>query len=920
MRKLHCSRYQPIPCVPCYVNSIQVIKLEMFYFSANIDLRMLTKENLAARFTWIDFVILAVMLLISGAIGLYYAVGGNRQKTAKDILVANRSMGILPVTLSLLASVISAPAVLGVPVEIYSYGTSFALIVLSLAIAIPISAHVYLPIFYDLGVTSSYEALFLSIVTYVPALALSQVTGIYKWTSIGAIGIVCIIYTSLGGIKGVMWTDVFQILVMFAALMFVLIKGLFKVGGFKSTLYIAFMGNRLNTFNFSLSPFERHTFLEFIFGASLMWIAVYGTYQTNVQRYLTSPTKSSDRTTVIEQKHRFCGAVISSINQKREGKLRKEQLREAKMAANNGNIMVELELATRFGVEDYAVFVAMLAISMGIGIYYACSGDRQRTAKAFLMADKSMGVFPVSFSLFASFISAPAILGIPVEVYTYGTSYWTMTLSFLIVLPVTAYLYMPVFHDLDLTSSYEYLERRFNRTVRKLSSAIFVGNMIMFLAIVTYVPAVALSQVTGMHVWLSVSIIGIVCTIYTTLGGMKAVMWTDAVQILVMLFSIFDANPLERHTFWCLTIGAAVMWLSVYGVNQTQVQRYLTSKSKRTATLALWLNLPAQFIFISLSITIGLLVYAKYATCDPLSIKLIQSKIQILPLFVMESLSDFPGLPGLFVAGLFSASLSTLSSGLNSLAAVTLEDFVKPLCYPKLSERQAGFASKFIASLYGVAALGLVAVVEQLGNILEAVFSLFGMVSAPLFGLFTLGMFFPHANSLGAGVGFFSGLVVVLWLGIGAQIMKPHIPQLPVSVSDCNTTVHVTRVVLENITTFPERTEPYSVYNISYLWYSTIGMLIVIIVGLFVSYLSSKFTYWPITFQDPLEVDPRLLSPPIRRLFNHSQKYHLSTVFGPESDAPAKSLTTGAADNIAEDKNELACDPSTETSAAVALL
>uniref|UniRef100_T1IGS7 Sodium-dependent multivitamin transporter n=1 Tax=Strigamia maritima TaxID=126957 RepID=T1IGS7_STRMM len=115
----------------------------------------------------------------------------------------------------------------------------------------------------------------------------------------------------------------------------------------------------------------------------------------------------------------------------------------------------QLELATRFGVEDYAVFVAMLAISMGIGIYYACSGDRQRTAKAFLMADKSMGVFPVSFSLFASFISAPAILGIPVEVYTYGTSYWTMTLSFLIVLPVTAYLYMPVFHDLDLTSSYE---------------------------------------------------------------------------------------------------------------------------------------------------------------------------------------------------------------------------------------------------------------------------------------------------------------------------------------------------------------------------------------------------------------------------------------------------------------------------------
>ena len=285
--------------------------------------------------------------------------------------------------------------------------------------------------------------------------------------------------------------------------------------------------------------------------------------------------------------------------------------------------MVETEPELKLGVWDYVVFAAMLVTSTAIGFYYACTGGRQKTQSEFLMANRSMGVIPVALSLLASFMSAITLLGTPSTMYLYGTQYWMIGPSYIFVCWAAAHVFLPVFYNLQITSIYEYLELRFNRSVRMLGCVTFLVQMVMYMGIVLYAPALALSAVTGMAWWISVLIIGSVCTLYTTIGGMKAVMWTDVLQITIMFSGMiavgvigtqkaggihevwdtytatgrhqlwnFNPDPTERHTVWNLVIGGAFTWLVIYGVNQSQVQRYLTSPTLRQAQIAIWINLP----------------------------------------------------------------------------------------------------------------------------------------------------------------------------------------------------------------------------------------------------------------------------------------------------------------------------------------
>jgi sodium-coupled monocarboxylate transporter 8/12 len=139
----------------------------------------------------------------------------------------------------------------------------------------------------------------------------------------------------------------------------------------------------------------------------------------------------------------------------------------------------------------------------------------------------------------------------------------------------------------------------------------------------------------------------------------------------------FNPDPTERHSWFSLIIGGGITFLSLYAVNQTQVQRYLTVKDLKTAQKALWLNWPI-LTCLSLSTSFsGLAIYSKYYDCDPVSAKVISNVDQLMPLYVVDTMGNIPGLSGLFVAGIFSASLSTVSASLNSLAAVTVEDYYK---------------------------------------------------------------------------------------------------------------------------------------------------------------------------------------------------------------------------------------------------
>lgn len=312
------------------------------------------------------------------------------------------------------------------------------------------------------------------------------------------------------------------------------------------------------------------------------------------------------------------------------------------------------------GVWDYVVLGAVLLISAGIGVYYRFTGGKQKTVKEYLLADNNMHIAPVAFSLMASFMSAITLLGVSSENYTFGIQFIVINISYGLFTPVAAYLYLPVFFQLQATSVYEYLEKRFGKVARLTASLSYSLQMILYMGIVLYAPALALEALTGISQLVAILTVGLVCTFYSTLGGMKAVLMTDLFQSILMFGAVlsiiicalvqtgsisdiwriaeegkrtdllnFDIDPTVRHSWFSLIIGGGVTFLSLYAVNQTQVQRYLTVKDLKKAQQALWLNWP---ILTSLSLCTsfsGLAIYAKYYNCDPVANKSITSSDQV---------------------------------------------------------------------------------------------------------------------------------------------------------------------------------------------------------------------------------------------------------------------------------------------------
>ena len=227
------------------------------------------------------------------------------------------------------------------------------------------------------------------------------------------------------------------------------------------------------------------------------------------------------------------------------------------------------------------------------------------------------------------------------------------------------------------------------------------------------------------------------------------------------------------------------------------MQRYICIRSTQSAKQALYINAIFSSIIILSSCFIGVVVYAHYATCDPYSSKKIEDLDQIFPYFIMEVLGDKKGLPGIFLACIFSGSLSTISSGLNSLAAVLIEDFYKRLLNPTLTDQKQGFLSKIASVLLGLLVMLLTYVVSHLGSILNAGLSLFGVLEGPIMGVFVLGLFFPRVNRRGGLIGFLASLTFMLWIFLGAQMTKNPVEnvRLPLSTIGCTDNRTIGRMV-----------------------------------------------------------------------------------------------------------------------------
>ncbi|EDO40313.1 predicted protein, partial [Nematostella vectensis] len=459
----------------------------------------------------------------------------------------------------------------------------------------------------------------------------------------------------------------------------------------------------------------------------------------------------------------------------------------------------------RFSVVDYVVFSIMLLISAAIGIWYGCGpGGKQTSTKEYLLADRKMKVWPVAISLLVSYLSAITLLGVPSEIYTYGAQYYVLIISYFIICAFVAIIFVPMFRRVNITCANEYLERRFSVGVRIVGCAFFILEYTLYLCVVLYAPSLALEAVAGIPLTASILTTGIVCTFYTSLGGLKAVIWTDVFQSLVMVaglvvvvvigsqevggfgevweinknfdrlnFFDFNPDPKVRNTFWTLTIGGAFTAMPVWTVSQTAVQRFLSVPNTQAARNVVWLNIPGLILIVTLCCLDGLVIFAVYSGCDLREDKKISSNDQILPYFVINKLGYLKGLPGMFTACLYAGALSTGSSALNAMALVVLEDIVKKRV-PDLNDGDQAKICKFVAVAFGAIVTGGAFVVKFVGTlVLQLAYSIFGICGGPLLGIFLLGMFIRRANSKGAYVGVFAGAAITLWVFIGAQVYPP---------------------------------------------------------------------------------------------------------------------------------------------------
>lgn len=544
-----------------------------------------------------------------------------------------------------------------------------------------------------------------------------------------------------------------------------------------------------------------------------------------------------------------------------------------------------------FDIIDYIVFAIMLIVSALIGVYFAFFAKvKQNTTTEYLMGGKTMGIFPISMSLIASYISGISLLGLPAEMYTYGTQFWMTLVSEVFVSILMAYAYLPVFYKLQITSTYEYLNLRFNNTVRLLGSILFLTKMLLYIPIVIYVPALAFSQVTGINLHLVTPVVCIVCIFYTTLGGLKAVVWTDTVQTIIMFAALIitvimgtvsiggfkevwqrnlkgdrieffnmDPDPTIRHSFWTVIIGNFFYYMASCSINQAMVQRCLAMPTLRSARITVGILLLGLGALVSMCCYMGMVIYACYYKCDPVTRGWIHKSDQLLPYFIMDTVGDVPGLPGMFVSGVFSAALSSMSTGLNSMTGVIFEDLIKPRIKKPLTEAQASFLMKVIVVIVGTICVGLVFVVERLGTLIQAAGSIGAITAGPLLGVFSLGIFFPVATPEGALAGGLLSGSLITWISIGTQAQMAQdlirFPQKPISVEGCNAdwVAEYLSLTLSSDTTSKPVIPSFPLYRLSYMYYTPLGTITAIVLGLIVSYLTGH--------NKNKKIDDNLLSP-----------------------------------------------------------
>ncbi len=453
---------------------------------------------------------------------------------------------------------------------------------------------------------------------------------------------------------------------------------------------------------------------------------------------------------------------------------------------------------------DLACFAGYMLLLVGVGLWFA---RRQKGLKTYLLADQNIHWVIVAVSVLAALFSGITYLGVPALTYDTDLSYFWVILSFFIATPITTLVFLPFFRNLNLYTAYEYLDRRFDRGVHLTVSLLYVIRICGHLGLAIYAPALAITAITGWELWQAVVCTGLAATLYTALGGMKAVIWTDTLQFLVLCGGIvavlvcaiaavpggpagvwrlasagnrthflnLSFDPTQRMTVWNALLGGASINLIQMVTDQISVQRYLTAPSLRDSQRALWLKLAVTLPLLLVFALTGTVLFAYYKNF-PLPASALGRPDQILPYFVVNELPT--PLPGVLIAAIFGATMAVASAGINALATTVLVDFGGAREASGSSEGRRVVLARALTVGFGVLVTLLALGLGRTGaSLVNSIFIIQGLFGGPSLGVFLLGVLSRRANGAGALIGAGVGAVAGGLIGFSNQLF--HYPVAP---------------------------------------------------------------------------------------------------------------------------------------------
>lgn len=460
---------------------------------------------------------------------------------------------------------------------------------------------------------------------------------------------------------------------------------------------------------------------------------------------------------------------------------------------------------------DYIIIIVYLIAFLGIGFFF----KENKSSGDYFLGGRSMGWLPLSLSTMAtqlsaiSFISAPAFVGLKEGgglqwlTYEFGVP---LAMAFLLIAII------PTLYKSGIVSVYEYLEQRFDASSRLLISFVFQISRSVATGVMVYTMALILQATVGVDFWISILIIGVITMIYSFQGGMKAVIWGDVIQMVILFLGIVicliyglselggfenflthvdqdrltavdfnkwgfnNADKNDEFGFWPMVIGGFFLYASYYGTDQTQSQRLLSAKGMPTIKKLLLANglfrFPLTLTYCIMGLVLGTLLIQDVGFQEMMD-SVYQTNINSLegkkadlmvPVFIINYLPN--GIIGILIVAIMSAAMSSLSSTVNSLSAVTMEDFVKRF-KPKMSDKSYVLNSRLLSLFWGVVCLFFAFFAGNIeGTVIEVINKVSSVFYGPILAAFILAILTKRTHALGANIGIITGVLfnMYLWL------------------------------------------------------------------------------------------------------------------------------------------------------------